>query len=72
MSEFIINPYTRTVQVKGFDFIADEKYSVDDFLQLCFRNNWEGTALRVRGSLDRFDAFMSKQVDDFISAEGVK
>ena len=53
--QFVINPIQRTVKFSGFDFIKDQEMTVGEFQELCFKNNWEGTAYKVDSALIAFD-----------------
>ena len=47
MKKLTINPFKKTIIIKGFDFIDDCEMSLTDFKQLCFEKGWEGTLHRV-------------------------
>lgn len=44
---FEVNPIAGTVKIAGFDFCEDKTWDLQEFKQMCFENNWEGTLHRV-------------------------
>jgi len=42
-----VNPFRKTIEIKGCSFMEDQTMDLDAFKQMCFENNWEGTLLKV-------------------------
>lgn len=67
MKKMTINPFKNTIDIKGFDFIGDCEMELDDFKQLCFKNNWEGTLHKVINAesqiLPMFEAAIKSYVE---------
>jgi len=69
MKQLTMNPFKNPVimTIKGFDFIDDCEMPVQDFKQLCFKNNWEGTLHKVAQAeaaiLPTFSAAIDKYLE---------
>ena len=58
---FEVNPVAGTVRIAGFDAsLPQGTFELEEFKQLCFQNNWEGTLAKVQAAEMIFEeVFMS-------------